>query len=293
MRWKRNRELNIFSLSMIDVILGSLGSFLIIIFVLYPHYNKEKSNVIELSKEIDKKDRIIEKNKREIEQLNTSLLREHKKIELQVQKNIEELKAVVNSKNVLLKDRNIILILDRSGSMEWIQDRSEELKRSENKFLSLKAGLKLLVATMDESHKIDIILFPFETKPYSPVFGKLKRVSKSLKYEIFDHIDKLTISNKGGTPIFKTLEHVLRNSNYSEVGSIFLLTDGEPDRVKDPTDIENFVNSVIKINKDRKKINTIGVGREFLNEDIKSVAYNLLLELSRKNSGFYVGYAGF
>ena len=163
MRWKRNRELNIFSLSMIDVILGSLGSFLIIIFVLYPHYNKEKSNVIELSKEIDKKDRIIEKNKREIEQLNTSLLREHKKIELQLQKNIEELKAVVNSKNVLLKDRNIILILDRSGSMEWIQDRSEELKRSENKFLSLKAGLKLLVATMDESHKIVV----FKSKTFT------------------------------------------------------------------------------------------------------------------------------
>lgn len=37
----RNREINIFNLSMLDVISGALGAFLIIMIVLFPYYNKE------------------------------------------------------------------------------------------------------------------------------------------------------------------------------------------------------------------------------------------------------------
>lgn len=37
----RNREINIFSLSMLDVISGALGAFLIIMIVLFPYYKKE------------------------------------------------------------------------------------------------------------------------------------------------------------------------------------------------------------------------------------------------------------
>lgn len=37
----RNREINIFNLSMLDVISGALGAFLIIMIVLFPYYNKD------------------------------------------------------------------------------------------------------------------------------------------------------------------------------------------------------------------------------------------------------------
>jgi len=37
----RNREINIFNLSMLDVISGALGAFLIIMIVLFPYYKKE------------------------------------------------------------------------------------------------------------------------------------------------------------------------------------------------------------------------------------------------------------
>ena len=37
----RNREINIFNISMLDVISGALGAFLIIMIVLFPYYKKE------------------------------------------------------------------------------------------------------------------------------------------------------------------------------------------------------------------------------------------------------------
>ncbi len=39
----RNREVNIFNMSMLDVISGALGAILIVMVVLFPHYNKEGS----------------------------------------------------------------------------------------------------------------------------------------------------------------------------------------------------------------------------------------------------------
>jgi uncharacterized membrane protein YgaE (UPF0421/DUF939 family) len=37
----RNREINIFNLSMLDVISGAMGAFLIIMVILLPYYKKE------------------------------------------------------------------------------------------------------------------------------------------------------------------------------------------------------------------------------------------------------------
>ncbi len=45
----RNREINIFNISMLDVISGALGAFLIIMIVLFPYYKKES---IDYQKEI-------------------------------------------------------------------------------------------------------------------------------------------------------------------------------------------------------------------------------------------------
>lgn len=38
---KRNREINIFNLSMLDVLAGAMAAFLIIMVVLLPYYRKE------------------------------------------------------------------------------------------------------------------------------------------------------------------------------------------------------------------------------------------------------------
>ena len=38
----RNREINIFNLSMLDVISGAMAAFLIIVVILLPYYKKEK-----------------------------------------------------------------------------------------------------------------------------------------------------------------------------------------------------------------------------------------------------------
>ncbi|RLC16231.1 MAG: hypothetical protein DRI57_11555 [Deltaproteobacteria bacterium] len=53
----RNREINIFNLSMLDVISGALGAFLIIMIILFPFYKKEpidyQRNIRELTQQLE------------------------------------------------------------------------------------------------------------------------------------------------------------------------------------------------------------------------------------------------
>lgn len=50
----RDRSINIFSLSMLDVISGALGAFLIIMIVLFPYYNKESIDYQQQIQEIQR-----------------------------------------------------------------------------------------------------------------------------------------------------------------------------------------------------------------------------------------------
>lgn len=61
----RNREINIFNISMLDVICGAMGTFLLIMIILLPYYKKEN---FDYKKEAENLRRTIESYKQQVEE---------------------------------------------------------------------------------------------------------------------------------------------------------------------------------------------------------------------------------
>jgi cell division protein FtsB len=78
---RRNREITIFNLSMLDVICGALGAFLFLVAILVPYYRKDlaaqirrlQETVAELRQEVDETREELETAERRVEELEERL----------------------------------------------------------------------------------------------------------------------------------------------------------------------------------------------------------------------------
>jgi hypothetical protein len=61
----RNRDINIFNLSMLDVISGALGAFLIIMIILFPYYRKETIDYTEIITSLQERIQSLEQQQEE------------------------------------------------------------------------------------------------------------------------------------------------------------------------------------------------------------------------------------
>jgi len=62
----RNRDINIFNLSMLDVISGALGAFLIIMIVLFPYYKKESIDYSEVIASLEARIQSLEQQRQAV-----------------------------------------------------------------------------------------------------------------------------------------------------------------------------------------------------------------------------------
>lgn len=99
---KRNRDINIFNLSMLDVISGALGAFLIIMVVLFPYYNKKNIN--------------FENEARQLSQQLSKAKFERDKAREQLQALTEQLTEMEES--VRAQGLDLVVAVDISGSMD-------------------------------------------------------------------------------------------------------------------------------------------------------------------------------
>lgn len=284
----RRREVNVFSLSFLDLISGALGA-VIILYVAVPKANPLEKKLDEVLKNTQAKDAQIAEMKAELEKLR-QLQESAQKI---VTEN-EELKAQVAAipapetpqdqtgegldVGFKFKGRNIVFIIDTSLSM-----------LTEDRMGQVKAGLKMLITSMPNRYNVDIVQFPFGRRSaYRPLFKTLKPLNAEAKLDIFDFI--FALKPLGATPTRDVLNFVFKE--YTEVSDIVLLTDGEPSLHESPLkdDIYDLLNHVVKLNKLPKiQINTIGVGQEVLH-DKTGKPYQFLRILAEQNAGFFVGF---
>jgi len=184
-----------------------------------------------------------------------------------------------------IEDKNVVFIVDCSGSMD---DAPEA-----DKLDQVKAGLKMIVATMDDSYNIDVVIFPkSKAEDYSYKFGKLNKVSESVKYEIYRYMSSL--KTFGCTPTRQVLDYVLTSPAYKEAGTIMFLSDGLPTKrlnEKDcgDDDIPDLLQE-IKAKSGGKIINCIGIGADFRNENISDPKVKFMKDLASQNKGFYIGF---
>lgn len=193
----------------------------------------------------------------------------------------------VERTGVNIKDRNVVFVVDQSGSMD---DAPETDKLDQT-----KAGLKMLIANMDDTYKVDIVIFPKSIdEEYGAKYGKLTAVNENVKYDIYNYI-QTTFKAYGCTPTRDALKYVLSSPAYSGAGTIILLSDGAPTKRLNrmdcedevPSDVEDFIKQT---NGGKRVINCIGVGAEFRNRTSTNKAVQFMKNVAKQNNGFYIGF---
>lgn len=299
----KRKEINIFNISFLDLLSGALGA-VIILFISVPKNQAPQSSTItkESTCTIEKKllnqclDELDIKMKTIQEGFKTTKILDAKEISLE--KENKELKETINKLQAAakvetkaeskdysgeadvgfrFKGKNIVFLIDVSGSMVG------------EKIGQVKAGLKMLIASMGKEYSVDIVYYPHTiNQDYYSLWGLIQPLATmSVKEEVYDFLAKLR--PRGNTPTRSALLYAL--SNYPNATDIVLLSDGLP-TIQGTKQIDNYEELVKDINwhNGRKvQINTIGVGAISFNGQSSSL-YKFLKSLSETSNGFFYGF---
>lgn len=289
------REINLFSLSFLDLISGALGA-VIILYVAVPKKTAQTPELETLKvtntamaqkvQDLERQVSTLKETQAQLERTTqeNELLRQQ--VAVATQTASDAIEKVVKSESegtgldvgFKFKGRNIVFLIDTSRSM-----------LEEDRMGQVKAGLKMLLTSMPSNYNVDIVQFPNGGRtPFRALFGKTQKLNAAVKGEVFDFIYGL--KPLGATPTRDVMNYVL--STYADATDVVLLTDGEPSVHNSPLkdDIYDLLNHIRKLNPGTKlQINTIGVGEEVL-YDKTGKPYQFLKLLAEQNGGFFVGF---
>lgn len=299
---RRNRKsIDVFNISFLDLLSGALGA-VIILFITIPKNQPQASKPIQevsCSNTVDKKvldkcmstlkekNEIVKQQRSELNEiiaeqskLLTKLEKTQKQTKYQDQKKKEDQKNTgVGDSDVgfKFKGKNIVFLIDVSGSM-----RGEKIGQ-------VKAGLKMLIASMGQEYKVDVVYFPHSPKQnYYSLWGVLQAMSTiDVKQEVYEFLAKL--KPRGSTPTRSALIYAL--SQYPELTDIILLSDGSP-TIPGSRKLDNYkdlIKDVTWHNGTKVQINTIGVGQTVF-KNKSSDLYQFLKQLSGSTKGFFYGF---
>lgn len=265
---RKRREIQLFSISFLDLLSGALGA-VIILYVAIP--KSKPLPAPDNSKAVLARE--LEDSRLEIQEL---------KKQIAFSKPVEKPPVIVEERHDLdigfkFKGKNIVFIIDTSFSMT-----------DEDRMSQVKAGLKMLLTSMTPSYKVEVVQFPQgERAPFKSMWGTLRELNSSNKLDAFDFIFELRPA--GGTPTRDVLLFVLKN--YEDTTDIILLTDGAPSlhNSNKKDDIYDLLTNVRKENLKKVQINAIGVGSNLI-KDKTSDPYKFLSLLAEQNNGFFVGF---
>lgn len=304
----RRKEVSGLNIALLDILTGALGA-VIILYVAVPKakiskakdsseskVKKLKSKANEIAEKLIKEEKKVlelknslislELKSKEEKRENESLKRELASLKIEKEKKsktqVEEQRSYKGTGlpvdvGFKFKGKKIIFIIDISGSM-YREDRIGQVK----------AGLKMLITSMPNDYHLDVIHFPGKNnKFFTKLWGGLRPLSTYHKNEIYKFLLKLRPG--GFTPTREVLLDALKS--YEETTDIVLLSDGAPTKGNSNAkeNISSLLLEINKMNKENIRINTIGVGSQF----IKRKGYRadvFLRELAKEHGGFFYGF---
>ena len=269
---RKRRDINVFSISFLDLLSGALGA-VIILYVALPKNNISEAPLKDPVQEMIQKDLQITQSKLLSAQKEINSLKE----ELTQQKDPTPVSSKKFDVGFKFKGRNIVFIIDTSYSMT-----------EEDRMGQVKAGLKMLLTSLPSDYQVDVVQFPLgERAPFKSMWGSTRKTLNAKKQDAFDFIYGLKPA--GGTPTRDALLFVLRN--YSDLSDIVLLSDGAPSlhNSNKKDDIYDILRVVRNENDRKVQINTIGVGSDFT-RDKDNDQYIFLSLMAEETGGFFVGF---
>ncbi|MFL5783072.1 MAG: vWA domain-containing protein [Bacteriovoracaceae bacterium] len=271
---RKRRQIELFSLSFLDLISGALGA-VIILYIAVPKSQKALENqkiekVVDRSKEVAELQSKLQETQKRVATLQGELAEAKKPVE-------QPARGIDMDIGFKFGGKKIVFLIDTSYSMT-----------QEDRMGQVKAGLKMLLTALPNSYQVEVVQFPWgERAPFKALWGQLKETNTANKYEAFEFI--YDMRPNGGTPTRDVLEYVL--ANYKDISDIVLLSDGAPSlhNSNKKDDIHDILKVVKQRNTQKVQINTIGVGANFIH-DKTSDQYQFLSLLSSYNNGFFVGF---
>jgi len=275
---RRSREINVFSLSAIDLFACAMGAFVLLSLILFQYYLKAQKPVpaVKIDQTAKPEDQIkqlqqaLEAARQQIRQLQSATA------EAQSQADALRTEAARNRQlaflGIVTQSKSFVVLIDLSGSMK---DFDPLVRKTASE----------LFDQMDDSYQCQIIGFQgYEGTGISPTLtawqpaGTVAKMDDTNRAAALAFCERFAGQFNGGTPAFLALSTALAY----QVEAIFLLTDGEP------TDIEDWREIVTRItqeNAGKKKIYTVAIGKYRQKPEL----VEFLDTLSRENGGKFLG----
>ena len=293
---KRRRELNIFSMSMLDLFASALGAFMLITIVLLPFFPNLNISGLEEA-ELEREKATLEQAKAELEQAETALEREKAMLEQQtakleqekteleramakaprtkspLEKQVAALQQEIDDTSVLLgirtKAKKFVFVIDMSSSI--YQPEQHDYRQ----FIALSVQ-DMLAAFKSE---IEVCLIGFQGADllhYWPQDGEYFQVKKNTQDRVVSLVKNWMKSIGGGSPTRVALLAAL--ALHPE--EIILLSDGAPTE-----DWQVVVQAVTAKNKQKIPIHAVAVGNYTADRNF----IDFLVQLTEQNNGYVVG----
>ena len=309
---KSNREINIFSMSTLDLFASAMGAFILITLVLFPYVlntGKSEERVAEIKAQFEKQVAEIkaqfEERKAEVkaqreERIEASLpdtsVSEEQVAEIKaqfegqieaLQDQADALQKQIDSTPILLgiktNSKKFVFVVDMSGSLN-LTDPMYRGKYPDGRDhrQSLMLSLETILANFKTGIELAMIGFhvpdgynvQLHYWPADRTYFRMRKNRQS-RDRVMSQLKKWMGLVYGGTPTLEALREALA-LNPEE---IILLTDGQPD-----DDWRSVVNTITRLNTQKIPIHGIAVGDYLSHRDL----IDFLMELTNRNGGALV-----
>lgn len=279
----RNREINIFSMSALDLFASALGAFILIALITLPFFpNLSQSPPSPDSAKLERENAELKREKAKLEQEKDRLEREMKAREKEAQKakdleeQVEALRREIDDTAVLLgistKAKKIAMVIDMSGSIY------QAGKQDYRQFIRL--SVQAMLDAFRSKSELCLIGFhaPNERTRlhYWPENRQYFQLEKYAHGRVISAIDRWMSLVAGGTPTREALLAAIE----LRPEAIILLSDGAPSE-----DWRDVVAAITRRNTQRIPIHAAAVGNYVGQRDF----IDFLVQLTNRNGGTLVG----
>lgn len=268
---RRNRELNIFSMSALDLFASALGAFILITIVLLPFFPNLDMSGQEKAE--------LEQAKAELEQAKAKLEQEKAKApktKSQLEKRVEALQQEIDDTTVLLgiktKAKKFVFVIDMSGSIyrPGHQDYRQFMTLSiQDMLAAFKSEIEICLIGFHAPNRMTTLHYWPQNKGYF-------QANKNVQSRVVGQVNDWMRLVNGGTPTRAALLAAI--ALHPE--EIILLSDGEPSE-----DWRMVVQAVTVENRRKIPIHAVAVGKYTTNRKF----IDFLLQLTERNNGYVVG----
>lgn len=294
---RRNREINIFNMSALDLFASALGAFILLFVILMPYYLKTSKVVMQENAQLKAEIRQCQTEVSDLKAQVTDLQGQVDGLKQQLT-SCEQQKQQLQAENDQLKQQMQNMQNDLQQAQEKLEDRVKfallGITTTAQSFvlvIDMSGSMSKYTGTMKRT--VSRILEPFEGKHKVQIFGfnesgyeawqspyDLAEMTDTNKQAANSFTGSLSSKFGGNTPTKSALLEALK---YIDAEAIILLTDGAPTDA-DPADI---VQSITTKNAGRKEIHTVAIG----DYNAQPALVDFLQKLSANNGGAFVGAA--